>query len=201
LSFKDVLVALTTYPEATPVSAVDGAIALAVAFGARISAIACEVEIRAPGSILPRALLDIPAMAAAEAKKSSINAENLLIAFQDPAERYGIFQERILEQCLTSEVPDVFVEYARLRDLTIVPVPEGDYVDRWYAESIIFGSGRPTIVLPHVRKRDSTVTVDTVIVAWDFSRQASRAVADALPIMARAKRVCVVTVTSRYRHC
>lgn len=196
MSFKDVLVALTTYPEPTPVSAVDDAIALAVAFGARISAIACKVEIRAPGSILPRALLDVPAMAAAEAKKSSINAENLLVAFQDTAERYGIFQERILEQCLTSEVPDVFVEYARLRDLTIVPVPEGDYLDQWYAESIIFGSGHPTIVLPHARKRDSTAALDTVIVAWDFSRQASRAVADALPIMAGAKRVCVVTVTN-----
>ena len=36
-----------------------------------------------------------------------------------------------MEHCLTSEVPDVLIEYARLRDLTIVPAPEGEHVDQW----------------------------------------------------------------------
>jgi nucleotide-binding universal stress UspA family protein len=153
MAFKDVLIALTTYPEPTPVSAVDDAVDIAAALGAKISAIACEVKIRAPGSPLGKYLLNIPAILSDEAKKSATNAQQLLVAFQDAAEKRGIFQERISEQCLTSEVPDVFIEYARLRDLTIVPVPEGDYIDQWYAESIIFGSGRPTVVLPHTRKR------------------------------------------------
>jgi nucleotide-binding universal stress UspA family protein len=195
MSFKDVLVALTTYPEPTPVSAVDDAVDVAAALGAKISAIACEVKIRAPGSPLGNYLLDIPAMVAAEIKKSATNAQQLLAAFQDAAEKRGVFQERISEQCLTSEVPDVLIEYARLRDLTIVPVPEGDYVDQWYAESIIFGSGRPTVVLPHTRKRTGSFALDTVVVAWDFGRPATRAVADALPILEKAKRVCLLTVT------
>jgi len=195
MSFKDVLVALTTYPEPTPLSAVDEAIDVAAALGAKISAIACEVKIRAPGSPLGSYLLDIPAMVAAENKKSATNAQQLLVAFQDAAEKRGAFQERISEQCLTSQVPDVFIEYARLRDLTIVPVPEGDYIDQWYAESIIFGSGRPTIVLPYTRKQTGSFALDTVIVAWDFSRPATRAVADAMPILEKAKRVCVLTVT------
>ena len=134
MSFKDILVVLTTYPEPTPVSAVEEAVELAVALGGRISAIACEVKIKAPGSPMGSYLLDIPAMVAAEVKKSATNTQQLLAAFQDAAEKMGVFQERIVEHCLTSEVPDVFVEYARLRDLTIVPVPEGDYVDQWYAE-------------------------------------------------------------------
>jgi nucleotide-binding universal stress UspA family protein len=96
---------------------------------------------------------------------------------------------------LTSEVPDVLIEYSRLRDLTIVPVPEGDCFDQWYAESIIFGSGRPTVVLPHTRKRTGSFALDTVIVAWDFSRPATRAIADAMAILEKAKRVCVLTVT------
>jgi nucleotide-binding universal stress UspA family protein len=195
MSFKDVLVALTTYPEPTPESAVDDAVDVAAALGAKISAIACEVKISAPSSPLGNYLLDIPAMVAAEIKKSATNAQQLLVAFQDAAEKRGVFQERILEQCLTSEVPDVFIEYARLRDLTIVPVPEGDYIDQWYAESIIFGSGRPTVVLPYTRKRTGSFALETVIVAWDFSRPATRAVADAMPILEKAKRVCVLTVT------
>ena len=134
-------------------------------------------------------LFDFPAIDAAETEKSSTNAENLLVAFQNAAERHGVFQDRILEQCLTSKVPDLFIEYARLRDLTIVPVPEGEHVDQWYAEAIIFGSGLPTLIVPHTRKRTGAFALDTVVVAWDFSRPAARALADALPILEKAKHV------------
>jgi nucleotide-binding universal stress UspA family protein len=90
MSFKDVLIALTTYPEPTPVSAVDDAIDLAAALGAKVSAIACDVKISAPGSPLGNYLLDIPAMVAAEIKKSATNAQQLLAAFQDAAEKRGV---------------------------------------------------------------------------------------------------------------
>ncbi len=196
MAFKDLLLALTTYPDPTPVSAVDEAIAFAYAVGAQISAIACEVEIRAPGSLLADLLIDIPAMAAAESRKSATNAESLLAAFQDAAKKRGIFQDRILERCLTSEVPKRLVEYARLRDLTIIHVREGDSVEQWYAEAVIFGSGRPTLIIPQPRNRADTFALDTVLIAWDFSRPASRAVADALPILQKAKRVTVITITN-----
>jgi nucleotide-binding universal stress UspA family protein len=153
------------------------------------------VKINVPGTLLGRRFLNVPAMIGDEAKKSATNAQQLLAAFQAAAEKRGVFQERILEHCLTSEVPELLVEYSRLRDLTIVPVPEGDYLHQWYAESVIFGSGRPTVVLPHVRKRTGSFALDTVIVAWDFSRPAARAIADAMPILEKAKRVCVLTVT------
>ena len=197
MAFKDVLLVLTTYPDPTPISAIDQGIDFAGAIGAKISAIACEIEFRVPGNILGNVLLDVSSMAAAEAKKSSANAQSLLAAFQDSAEKHGVFQERILEHCLMSEVPDVLVEHARLRDLTIVPVSDGEYVDvgYWYVESIIFESGRPTLVVPQAPKRPGAFALDTVVVAWDFSRPAARAIADALPILERAKRVCVVTVT------
>jgi nucleotide-binding universal stress UspA family protein len=196
MEIKDILLALTTYPEATPVSAVDEAVAFAAAVGARISAIACEVKIQAPGNVLAGAVLDVAALVAAEAKKSSTNAKVLLTAFQDAAEKRGVFQDRILERCLTSEAPGVLVEYARLRDLTIVPVPVGDYFDQWYAEAIIFGSGHPTLIMPHTRKRAGAFALDVVAVAWDFSRPAARAVADALPLLEKAKKVHVLTVAN-----
>jgi len=196
LAIKDILLALTTWSEPTPVSAVEDAIAFAVALEARISAVACEVTMQPTGNKLTDVLFDIPAIDAAETKKSLTNAENLLVAFQDTAEKRGVFQDRILEQCLTSEVPDLYIEYAKLRDLTIVPVPAGEHFDQWYAESIIFGSGRPTLIAPHTRKRAGAFALDTVAVAWDFSRPAARAVADALLILEKAKRVSVVTITN-----
>src|SRR4051812_2631833 len=103
MPFRDVLLAMTTYPAPTPLSAVDDAIDIAVAMGAKISAIACEVKIKAPSSSMGDFLLDVPAMVASEVKKSATNVERLLAAFQDTATKKGVFQERIPEQCLTSE--------------------------------------------------------------------------------------------------
>ena len=83
------------------------------------------------------------------------------------------------------------MEYARLRDLTILPASS----DQWYAESVLFGSGRPTMILPENPKR-RPFQLGTVAVAWDFSRAAARAVSDALPILELAKKVRIVTVVN-----
>jgi len=196
MAVKDILLALTTYPEPTPMSAVDDAVGIAAALGAKISAVACAITFNAPHNMLSDALIDIPAMAAAETGKSAANAASLLKAFQAGAEKRGVFQDCILEHGLTMAVPDVLVDYARLRDLTIVPLAEGDHIDHWFAESIIFGSGRPTLLLPQTRQKPGVFALDSAVVAWDFSRPAARAVADALPLLAAAKKVYVVTVTN-----
>jgi len=196
MAFKDVLLVISTYPDPTPVGAIDEAVDIAAALGARISAIACELKFKVPGNIFGKVLVDVPAMAATEAGKSARNAEALLAAFQESAEKRGIFQDGVLERCLTTEAPDLLVEYSRLRDLTIVPVAEEPGSVAWQAEAIIFGSGRPVMVIPEVRKRARAFSLDTVVVAWDFSRPAARAVGDALSILERAKRVHVVTVTN-----
>ena len=87
----------------------------------------------------------------------------------------------------------MLVDYARLRDLTIVSVPAS--YDQWYAEAVIFGSGRPTLVLPE-SPRPRPFKLGTVAVAWDFSRTAARAVSDALPLLEKAKKVRIVTVVN-----
>ena len=72
-----------------------------------------------------------------------------------------------------------------------MPVPKS--YDQWYAEAVIFGSGRPTLILPQ-SPRSRPFELGTVAVAWDFSRAAARAVSDALPLLEKAKKVRVVTV-------
>lgn len=196
MAFKDLLMVLTTYPDPTQIAEIDTGIEFAAAVGAKISAVACEVEFRIPRSILGNLLLDVPALAAAEGKKSLMNAQTLLTAFQEAAEKRRVFHQRVLENCLNSDVADVLVEHARLRDLTIVPVGEGEYVDigEWYVEKIIFGSGRPALITPKTANRDRAFALNTVMVAWDFSRSAARVLADAIPLLKIAKRVYIVTV-------
>jgi nucleotide-binding universal stress UspA family protein len=193
MAFKDILLALTSYPEPTPVSVVEDAVSIAAALGAHLAAVSCEVHVQVPGNILSGSIPNISGIIAGEAEKSRNSARNLLAAFDAAAEKAGVPRETIVEKCLTFEVPELLVDYARLRDLTIVPVPES--YDQWYAETVIFGSGRPTLILPET-PRARPFALGTVVVAWDFSRAAARAVSDALPLLERAKKVRVVTVNN-----
>ena len=61
-------------------------------------------------------------------------------------------------------------------------------------EGALFGSGRPVVVVPYIQK--SGLKLDRVMVCWDASRNAARAVADAMPFLARAKAIDVVIVAS-----
>ena len=193
MAFKDILLTLTSYPEPTPVSVVEDAVSIATALGAHLAAVSCEVHVQVPGNILSGSIPNISGIIAGEAERSRSSARNLLTAFDAVAERAGVSHESIVEKCLTFEVPELLVDYAKLRDLTIVPVPES--YDQWYAETVIFGSGRPTLILPEI-PRARPFELGTVVVAWDFSRAAARAVSDALPLLERAKKVRVVTVSN-----
>ena len=193
MAFRDILLTLTSYPDPTPVSVLDDAVSMAATLGAHLAAVSCEVHVQVPGHFLAGSIANVPGIIAGEAEKSRKNAKDILAAFAASAARAGVPHETFVEKCPTFQVPDLLVDYARLRDLTIVPVPES--YDQWYAESVIFGSGRPTLVMP-VSPRPRAFELGTMAVAWDLSRAAARAVSDALPLLERAKHVRIVTVTN-----
>ena len=196
MGFKDSLLVLTSYPEPTLLGSVEQAVTIGSILETRMSAISCEIDIKVPGGtgLLGNMLLNVPGMVSAEKQKAANNARSLLEAFETAARKRGIFHQRLVEQCLTALVPDVLVDHSRLRDLSIVPVRDGDSITRWYAESIIFGSGRPCMILPDPTRYERQPTLQTIAIAWDFSRPAARAVADALPILQQAQIVRAVTV-------
>ncbi|MCW5734107.1 MAG: universal stress protein [Enhydrobacter sp.] len=197
MSFRNILVVLRIYPAGVSVDAVNSAVEIAAALAPRVSAIACAVRPRVPQSILGNVLLDVSAMVGEEYRKSEHDAERLLAAFEEAAKRRGVFGERILRTCRPYEVPDVLAACSRLRDLTILPMPHGGHVSQfdaqWNVETILFQSGHPAIVVPD--SAAARAAFDTVIVAWDKSRAAARAIADAIPILQTAKHVRILTVT------
>ncbi len=79
-------------------------------------------------------------------------------------------------------------------DLVVLgqPDPEeaGYAARRAVVERVILFSARPTLLLPYAGS--FAVPYQNVLVAWDGSREASRALLDALPLLHRAKRVDVV---------
>lgn len=171
MAFKDILLTLTSYHDPTPVSAVQDAVSVAAAFGANLAAISCEVHVEVPGHFLPGSIANLPGVLAGEAERSRKNAKDLLAVFVASADKAGVPHEIFLEKCPTYKLPDLLIDYARLRDLTIMPVPES--YGQWYAEAMIFGSGRPTLILP-AAAHPRPFELSTVAVAWDFSRRRTR---------------------------
>ena len=88
-----------------------------------------------PRATLSGSIANVPGIIAGETEKSRKSAKDMLAAFDAAADKAGVLHETYLEKCPTFAVPDLLVDYARLRDLTIVPVPES--YDQWYAEALI----------------------------------------------------------------
>ena len=85
------------------------------------------------------------------------------------------------------------VELGRLHDLIILPAPGPDTIDHSLLHAAIFQSGRPVLLLPPERAPLSAI--ERAVVAWDGSREAARALKDALPLLALADDIHIVSVT------
>jgi len=88
---------------------------------------------------------------------------------------------------------DAAVAHARCADLTVLSQPDQVQLD-WGFEAqrlaaVLLESGRPLVVAP--RFNIDPGLGRHIVVAWDGGREASRAVSDALPLLARAERVTV----------
>jgi len=86
------------------------------------------------------------------------------------------------------------VTHARYADLAIVARSDSTALGGLplgVPQSIVLGSGRPVIVLP---PEPVASAGHRVLVAWNASREAARAVADALPFLTRADAVQVLVV-------
>lgn len=200
MSFHDPVVILRPYPAATPDTAVDRAVAIAAAVAPRVSAIACGVVPGVPRSILGDSLLSVSGMVGEEKHKSATDVQRLLSRFTDQVRKTEnlVMGDGIAVMRPASEVPGVLADHARLYDLSIMPMPDGNHVARldahWHVETIVFNSGHPTIIVPREEKGRTAAALDTIIVAWDNSRTAARAIADARPILHAAKQVRILTV-------
>ena len=62
-----------------------------------------------------------------------------------------------------------------------------------FVEEVVLQSARPTLIVPYAGQFDTIAT--RVMVAWDDSREAARAIRDALPLLRLARRVEVVSWT------
>jgi nucleotide-binding universal stress UspA family protein len=124
--------------------------------------------------------LDVLANAVADWSRQAATASGLPCTTQAPQFAY----------------PDLirsFTTLARTHDLTILDSePISLAVDRGLLEAVLMESGRSLIVVPPGRE---TFAGARMLVAWDGSAKAARALNDALPFLREASHVELVSVT------
>ena len=152
--------------------------------------------------VAPTGLIDLPVSAPAAASLADFaalawdtlrdQAERATVRFRDECRATGVkSSEAVIDE---SDKAASLVRHAHCSDLTVLtqadPTAPGHRLVQDLVEQVLLYSARPTLILPYA---GSIETVGrNAMVAWDDSREAARALSDALPLLRRAKHVQVV---------
>jgi nucleotide-binding universal stress UspA family protein len=136
-----------------------------------------------------------PDLTASLQQEMRARADAALARFGEVAGRNQIAFETRVDRVLYTEVAEALATNARYTDLVILGQHDPDDPaagPRYLPEQVILGCGRPALVVPYIGP--AATFGERAMVAWDASREAARAVNDALPLLERAKAVSVVSV-------
>jgi nucleotide-binding universal stress UspA family protein len=172
----------------------DYAVSLAEAFGAHVLGVAVSYEPVIPGTVMGGIPPEVIEGQRAESNKK---AKAAVTRFEQAAKRAGISSETRTISASISGAADQIGRIGRRFDLVVVGQPERQksLPDEVVDEGVLFESGRPVIFVPFIQK--GGVNLDRIMVCWDGSRAATRAIADAMPLLKKAKQVEVVIVSDK----
>ncbi len=188
---KDIIVNLSVGERPGPAG--DYAISVAAAFDAHLAGIAFVYDPIVPVSgagYIPADVIETQERENAAASKAAADR------FTAACKRAGVAAEPLTLSASLAGVGEQFGHIARRFDLSIVgqAEPERSAVEEVIAEAALFESGRPVIIVPYIQK--DPLKLDRVMLCWDGSRAATRAIADAMPLLKKAGQVEVVIVTN-----
>lgn len=126
-----------------------------------------------------------------EVERREQEAEALRESFEQSARRAGASE---LEwRSVEGDPVSITALHARYGDLLILGQHSDESdpaLDIDFPASVAIKAGRPVLVVPYIS--GVTSTPKHIMVAWNASREATRAVADALPFLQKAERVEIV---------
>ena len=205
---KDIIVKLRVGEPASP--AEDYAVSVAATFDAHLTGIAFLYYPIVPVADSGYTLADIygsrsgagnlpPEMIETQQLDNAAAAKAAIDRFATASARAGVSAEPLTPGANFAGVGDQFGRIARHFDLSVVgqAEPETSAIEDKIVEAALFNSGRPAIVVPYIQK--APLKLDRVMVCWDGSRSAARAIADAMPFLERAGLVEVVIIVANER--
>jgi nucleotide-binding universal stress UspA family protein len=193
MPIRDVFLPLVGEPSAAALTAVECCVAAAAGLGARITAYAVEEDIHTRPKVMISP--DVENAEWSRAVNSVTAAQDLLNAFRKAASRLGLRSDSLLRRLPSDEVAGAVAEHARYKDFTILPVRANDSRSEHLIETLIFESGRPLLLCPEAHAESLRPEFANVMIGWDRSARAARAIGEAMPILQEAKSVRVITAT------
>ncbi|MHB2205274.1 universal stress protein [Methylobacterium sp. CM6257] len=164
-------------------------LSLAEQAGARVTLQAASVKL-----VLPHAWISslVRELVADENRRLRVLAERTAEQARGNAASGGVVCTTETPHLAYSDLLGSFRWQSRLHDLAVIDAePDAMTGDRGLIEALLFDSGRPLIVVP---RASGTFTARRILVAWDGSAQATRALHDALPFLRQADAVEIVSV-------
>jgi nucleotide-binding universal stress UspA family protein len=181
---------LITYPDSAPVGSVEAAIGFASAIASELHVTTFAVKIPRVSTSIGGLLLNIPEMIRGTEENSLTRCRDLQLLAQKSA------STRFKVKCATREsepgsAGDTAASEARYFDVVVLPWSKDTVSVSDLSQTVVFGSGRPSILVPPASRFKR---IGHVAIAWDASRVAARAVADLMPLLADDCRITVLTV-------
>jgi nucleotide-binding universal stress UspA family protein len=194
MALNDILLHIDSYPEATPTAAIDQAVGFVAALGGSLSALAGQVLIPVQSNRVADYLIHLSDMAHEQEAASAAACHASLKHFKAKAAAAGVLSQALLQKADLYLSSDHVAFQARTRDLCIVPLA-GPYDGQMeVVEAVLFKSGRPVLVFRAGEASLPSKPLGTVVLAWDGSVCAARAMADAMPILELAVQVRILTI-------
>lgn len=123
-------------------------------------------------------------------------------ALADAARLEALFRERLRRDTIPGEwrqtegiASSQLALHGRHADLVVIGQPDPDILSSpgdLLAEAALFNTGRPVLMVPHSGAFDQVGR--RALIGWNASREASRAVHDALPLLAGAESVTLLVI-------
>jgi len=191
MSYKTILVHVDDSPQWP--GRFDVAARLAADFGAHLVGLCLLRRPELPGYIRSAEIAEMLAQRARDAEDKVKTSRQMLL---DRLSHEGLSGEcRVVE----GEAEELASVHGRYADLLIISQADVNAPNASAAmddiQSVIFAAGRPLLLVPYTGKIKTLGK--NVFVAWNASREATRAVTDALPLLQRADKVTVMVVRPR----
>ncbi len=191
MAFKDILVMVDESPAMA--ARLGAALALATDHDAHVTGLYLSSQPTVPAYLDMYLTEDMVATLQAE---QDARVARACAAFTEELRRAGRL-ERSEWRVAEGPIDEVAATHARYADLVVVgqldpaatsvlPVVE--------PETLMFSCGRPVLVVPYAG--DFATVGRRVLVGWNGSREAARALGDSVPILERARKVTLLTVNT-----
>ena len=188
MGFKDILI----HFDSTPASGARLRLGLALArrFGSRICGVHVVPDPDVPPYFKPSAVKHIADIYRKNAREAAVRAE---IKFRAATKNIDIMT---VWESFGGDMAQLLAERARFADLLLVGQFDSENPPKLSAfslpEKVVVEAGTPVLVVPTRGTHDDAGR--HILVTWDGSREAARAVRDAMPLLQAAEHVSLIAI-------